>query len=141
MRFDPGFEHRKEQHRHDVLSTVREKAQEFCRSVEVALSSADMAADKLVCNPLCRDLVLVAALGGLEGVECLKLACGLVPEQFMAERSHYVDRIVNSVLHADKQLSAKNLEMLGLSSDSIKLCEAPSTIPVVHFQSEASIGS
>ena len=110
-RFDPGFERRKIQRRHDAMSTVQEKALEFRRSVEAVLaSSSDLTAETF--NPFSRDLLLVAALGGLEGVECLKVATGLVPDEFMAEKSTYVGRIVNSVLPADKQLSIPTLEML-----------------------------
>ncbi len=92
IRFDPGFERRKLGRRYDALLAVREKAQQFCRSVQDALDSSDVEPGAFQsCEPLCRDLVLVAALGGLEGVECLKVACGLVPEEFVAERSSYME--------------------------------------------------
>ena len=111
-RFDPCFQRRKLQCKHEAISTLQDKAQDFCQSVEVvlALSLADLDAEP--CDPLSRDLILVAALGGLEGVECLKAACGLIPEEFVAKKSAYVGRTVNSVLPADKQLSVPTLEML-----------------------------
>ena len=77
-----------------------------------ALTSPDVNLMEPIFDPLSLDLILVAALGGLEGIECLKASLGLVPKQFMAERSTFIQKIVNSNLTADKQLSAKQLETL-----------------------------
>ena len=86
-------------------------------------SSSDLTAETF--DPFSRDLLLVAALGGLEGVECLKVATGLVPDEFMAEKSTYVGRIVNSVLPADKQLSIPTFS-------SLLVCKTPSFIRSIH---------
>ena len=110
-KFDPGFERRKLQRRHDVVSNLQEKACEFCSSVAIALASPDMAAEGIH-DPLCRDLVLVAALGGLQGVECLQVASALVPNEYMAERSTHIATIVNSILPAEKQVNAGQLKTL-----------------------------
>ena len=130
-RFDPGFERRKVQRRHDAFCILQEKAQGFRHSVEAVLaSSTELAAE--TCDPFCRDLLLVAALGGLEGVECLKVASGLVPEEFVAEKSTYVGRIVNSILPADKQLSVSTLEMLSsLLRDSPYAKRQVSSLPYI----------
>ena len=77
----------------------------------IALASPDIAAEGIH-NPLCRDLVLVAALGGLQGVECLKVASALVPNEYMAERSTHIATIVNSILPAEKQVNAGQLKTL-----------------------------
>ena len=79
---------RKVQRRQVVLSSLQDKAADFCRSVADALTSPDvnLLMDPII-DPLCLDLILVAALRGLEGVECLRLSLSLVPKQFMAERS------------------------------------------------------
>ena len=111
-RFDPGYERRKVQRRQAVLSNLQDKAADFCRSVADALTSPDVNLTEPIFDPLSLDLILVAALGGLEGIECLKASLGLVPKQFMAERSMFIQKIVNSNLTADKQLSAKQLETL-----------------------------
>ena len=128
-RFDPGYERRKVQRRQVVLSSLQDKAADFCRSVADALTSPDVnLLTEPIIDPLCLDLILVAALGGLEGVECLKVSLGLVPKQFMAERSTFIQKIVNSNLTADKQLSAKQLETLSclLSASNYVKHEVPS---------------
>lgn len=108
----------------------RRKHKDFCRSVEAVLTSSTELAAK-TCDPFCRDL-LVAALGGLEGVECLKVASKLVPEEFVAEKSTYVGRIVNSNLPADKQLSVSTLEMLSsLLRDSPYAKRQASSLPYI----------
>ena len=95
-----------------VLAHLQEKAREFCLSVEAVLCSDVDSAVLVGADPLCRDLLLVSALGGLEGVECLKVATALVPEQFVTDRSVYVHRIVSSVLPSSMQLSSSKLELL-----------------------------
>ena len=82
-RFDPGYERRKVQRRQVVLSNLQDKAADFCRSVADALTSPDVNLTEPIFDPLSLDLILVAALGGLEGIECLKVSLGLVPKQFM----------------------------------------------------------
>ena len=75
-RFDPCFQRMKLRRKHEAISTLQDKAQDFRCSVEAVLASSLADLDAELCDPLSRDLILVAALGGLEGVECLKAACG-----------------------------------------------------------------
>ena len=125
----------------EFFYVICKKGTSFGLTVEALLNSIGIGVLSGA-EPLYRDLLLVSALGGLEGVECLKVYSSCPSSRAVCDKQKCfcIKNCELSVTFIYNQLSSTRLDTL-LSPWQIKLFEVAGTIPSLHNKSQANVRS
>ena len=104
--FDLVFERQEVRRQSEAVRVVTDIVHSLCAAVENLMSEPppDVAVD-----PLLKDVILVVALGGIDGANKLAMSIATVPEQF-ADHIGYIRRIVNE--GANKNFNVTQIQFL-----------------------------
>ena len=120
MRFDPLLERAKFRRQRDDIHALTGILQGLSNRVNSVLSEQPNMDDA---NQSLKDIILVVALGGIEGVNTLMGAVSSVPEHF-ADRMYYIQQILNT--GTNKQFNKAEVQFLtSLLSPSLVLDVLP----------------
>lgn len=112
MRFDPVLERQRVRRQSDAIQAVMDRSLDFSASVQTLMSELP---DLSGADQVLKDLILVAALGGMNGIVALAMATSTVSEHF-SDRIEYIQRIVNA--GAKKEFSIVQVQFLVSLFDS-----------------------
>lgn len=112
VKFDPVLERRKVRRQSDAIRAVMDIVQDFSVSVQTVMGELP---DLGGADQVLKDLILVMALGGMNGANTLAMATSTVSEHF-SDQIGYIQRIVNA--GANKEFSIAQIQFLVSLFDS-----------------------